>query len=201
MVPDECAILKDSPPMTMPDSKFKLGTAMEKLRHRWGVFVSLGVFAMILGIVALGLVVHATITTVYIIAAFMVFTGGAEIMVGLGSKTWGREFLYILAGLFYIVAGAFAFAQPLRAAVVLTLMLGCALLAAGIIRISIGMHMHSHAKTMIIVGGAFTALVGLLVIFGWPANSIVILGTLLGVDLLFTGLMWIGFGLRLRSHA
>ena len=46
-----------------------------------------------------------------------------------------------------------------------------------------------------------TALVGLLVILGWPTNSYVILGTLLGIDLLFTGVTWVGFGLRLRNHA
>ena len=188
-------------PITIPVRKLALGSAMEKLRHRWGWFVALGLLAMVLGLIALGLVVHATIATVYIIAVFMILAGGAEIMLGLGSKTWGREFLYILAGLFYIVAGAFALGQPLHAAIILTLLLGGALLAAGIMRIYIGTHMHSHAKTMVILGGAFTALVGLLVVLGWPTNSIVILGTLLGVDLLVTGLMWIGFGLRLRSHA
>ena len=192
-------------PSTLPDPNFAqqraLGTAMERLRHRWGWFVALGVLAMGLGFVALAMDIHATITTVYIIAVFMIIAGGAEIMVGLNSKTWGRFFLYILAGLFYIVAGAFALAQPLHAAVVITLMLGAAMLAAGIIRISIGLHMHSHAKTMVIVGGAFTALVGLLIVLGWPTNSIVILGVLLGVDLLFTGTMWVGFGLRLRAHA
>ena len=43
-------------------------------------------------------------------------------------------------------------------------MLGAMMLAAGVTRIYIGTHMHSHAKTMVIVGGAVTALVGLLII-------------------------------------
>ena len=145
--------------------------------------------------------VHATITTVYIIAIFMIIAGGSEIMVGLGSRTWGRFFLWALAGLFYIVGGAFALAQPIHAAIVLTLMLGAALLIAGVVRIYIGTHMHSHARTLVIVGGVVTALVGVLIIAGWPNNSYVILGTLLGIDLLFTGVMWVGFGLRLKSHA
>ena len=188
---------------TLPERKSgpTLGTAMEKLRHRWGWFVALGILAIVFGVVALALDVHATITTVYIIAVFMIVAGGSEITIGIGSKTWGRFFLWIAAGLFYIVAGAFALAQPIHAAVILTLMLGSAMLAAGIIRIYIGTHMHSHAKTMVIVGGVVTALVGLFIIMGWPNNSYVILGTLLGIDLLFTGMMWVGFGLRLRSHA
>lgn len=192
-------------PVTLPDRHLTpnrtLGTAMEKLRHRWAWFVGLGVLAAFLGAVALTMAVHATIATVYMIAIFMIIAGGSEIMIGLGAKTWGRFFLWIVAGLFYIVAGAFALARPAHAAVILTLMLGSAMLAAGVIRIYIGTHMHSHAKTMVIVGGAVTALVGLLIILGWPTNSFIILGTLLGIDLLFTGMMWIGFGLKLRSHA
>ena len=192
-------------PSTLPDPsatrRLALGSAMEKLRHRWGLFVGLGILAVVLGIVALGLVVTATVTTVYIVALFMVIKGGSEISMGLNSKTWGREILFILAGLFYIVAAAFAFAQPLSAAAILTLMLGGALLVAGGMRTWIGAHMHSHARTMLIAGGIVTALIGLLVIVGWPTNSLVILGTLLGVDLVFTGVMWVGFGLRLRGHA
>lgn len=192
-------------PSTLPEQKLThgptLGTAMEKLRHRWGWFVTLGVLTIVLGGVALTLVIHATITTVYLIAIFMIIAGGGEIMVGMNSTTWGRFFLWVVAGIFYIVAGAFALAQPIHAAIILTLMLGSAMLAAGIIRIYIGTHMQSHARTMVIVGGVVTALVGLFIIMGWPTNSIVILGTLLGVDLLFTGMMWVGFGLRLRSHA
>jgi uncharacterized membrane protein HdeD (DUF308 family) len=188
------------PPRQTP-AHATLGTAMEHLRHRWGWFVALGVLAVLLGVVALGLVIHATITTVYIIAIFMIVAGGSEITMGLGARTWGRSVLYVAAGLFYIVAAAFALAQPINAAIVFTLLLGSAMLAAGLIRIYIGTHMHSHARTMVIVGGAVTSLVGLFIILGWPTNSIVILGTLLGVDLLVTGFMWVGFGLRLRSHA
>ena len=80
-------------------------------------------------------------------------------------------------------------------------MLGAAMICAGAVRIYIGSHLASHARTMVILGGVVTLLVGLFIVIGWPMNSLVILGTLLGVDLLFTGLMWIGFGLRLRSHA
>jgi uncharacterized membrane protein HdeD (DUF308 family) len=174
---------------------------MERLRHRWGWFVALGLFAVVFGLAALILVFSATIAAVYAVAIFMIIAGGSEIVVGLGSKTWGRAFLWMIAGLFYIVAGAFALAQPGHAAVILTLMLGIALVATGITRIYIGSHLHTHARTMVIVGGVVTLLVGLLVIMGWPNNSIVILGTLLGVDLLFTGVTWIGFGLRLRHHA
>ena len=114
---------------------------MGKLRHRWGWFVALGVLTVFFGVMALGVVVSATVTAVFIIAIFMIIKGGSEIGVGLNAKTWGREFLLILAGVFYIVAGAFALARPGPAAVVFTLMLGASMLVAGGVRIYIGTHM------------------------------------------------------------
>ena len=186
---------------TNVNHRANLGTAMEKLRHRWGWFVALGVLAVLFGLLALGMIVSATLTAVFVIAIFMIIKGGSEITVGLNSTTWGREILLILAGLFYIIAGAFALAQPGPAAAALTLLLGFSLIVAGATRIYVGTHMSSHARTMVILGGAVTAVVGLLIVIGWPVNSLFILGALLGVDLLFTGVMWIGFGLRLRSHA
>ena len=178
-----------------------LGSAMMRLRHRWGWFVALGALTEVLGVLALGLVAFSTLTAVFIIAVFMIIKGGSEITVGLNAKSWGREILLILAGLAYIVAGAFALAQPGPAAAVFTLMLGFALLVAGGVRVWVGAHMASHARTMVVVSGVVTALVGLFVVLGWPGNTLFILGTLLGIDLVFTGFMWIGFGLRLRSHA
>ena len=80
-------------------------------------------------------------------------------------------------------------------------MLGIALLIAGAVRVYVGTHMAGHARAIVMIGGAFTALVGLIVVLGWPNNSVAILGTLLGVDLLFTGVMWTAFALRLRRHA
>ncbi len=184
------------PPRLPPDP-----AAMERLSHRWGWFLALGALSLVFGSLALIMVLLATVTTVYIVATFMVIAGGAEITVGVGARTWGRSLLMVAAGLTYLVAGAFAFAQPVPAAVLLTLLLGIALLVAGAVRVYVGIHMAGHARTMVMVAGAFTTLVGLLVVLGWPNNSVVVLGTLLGIDLLFTGVMWIGFALRLRSHA
>ena len=192
-------------PSTIPETSIPrrpaLGTAMEWLRHRWGWFLVLGILSIVFGALALAMVFTATFTAVYIIAVFMILAGASEVTVGVGAKAWGRSSLLVLGGLLYIVAGAFALARPGPAAAILTLALGITLLVTGLVRAVVGTHMAGHARTTVIVGGAITALVGLLVVMGWPSNSVVVLGTLLGVDLLLTGVMWIGFALRLRSHA
>lgn len=172
--------------------------ALERLHHRWGWIVFFGITVALCGLASLALAVWATIISVVAIAILMVIAGGSEIAMGLASRDWGHFFLWIIAGLFYIVAGSFALAQPLIAATVVTLMLGFAMLATGVIRIYFGLRLARGMRGMVIFAGAVTFLVGLLIVLGWPANSLSILGLLLGVDLLFWGTGWIAFGLKLR---
>jgi len=178
-----------------------LGTAIERLRHRWGWIVALGVLGVIMGIAALVLTVSATIASVYTIAIFMIVGGVAEISIGVSATTWSRFFLWIIAGLLYIVAAAFALAQPLVAAAIFTLMLGAALLVTGVARIYFGTQLAPGTRSSVLFAGVVTALVGLLILIGWPGNSFFILGILLGIDLFFWGLGWISFGFRLRDHS
>lgn len=192
---------RSNDPFLFPESQiYNLGTAVEQLRPRWGWVVAFGVLAAALGFAALILVVSATIASVYTIAVFMVISGGAEIAMGASAKTWSRFFLWIIAGALYLVAAAFAFAQPLLAAAIFTLVLGAGLIATGVMRIFFATQIETPVRNSLLAAGVLTALVGFLIVIGWPANSFFVLGILLGLDLLFWGIGWIVFGLRLRNH-
>lgn len=190
-----------SKPMLWRGGPDGLDSARERLRHRWGAFVAFGVLVALLGLAALVLVFSATIASVLIIAVFMILAGGAEVVMGFSAQNWGRFFLWIIAGLAYIVVGAFALAQPLIAALFFTFVLGAAILVIGILRIFLATQLGRGARGPLLLAGIVTALVGIVVLIGWPANSFFVLGTLLGVDLLFWGVAAIFFGLRLRQIA
>lgn len=176
----------------------ELQRAIETLKSRWGWIVALGCAVAGMGVLALILITSATIATVYTIAIFMILAGGAEIAAGLSARTWGRFFLWLAAGLAYIVAAAFALAQPLMAAAVFTLLLGAGMIATGVIRIAFGAQLGPPLRGPLLFAGVITLLVGILIIAGWPENSFLVLGVLLGLDLLFWGMAWIGLGLMLR---
>jgi uncharacterized membrane protein HdeD (DUF308 family) len=188
-------------PFVPPDRHGLDRHALERLYHRWGWIVLFGAVVAFLGLSALILVGSATIVSVFMIAVFIIIAGGGEMAMGLSARDWGHFFLWIIAGLFYVAAGAFALAQPFVAAAVFTLALGMAMLATGFVRIYFGFRMAKTMRGFVILAGAVTSLVGLMIILGWPANSLFILGILLGLDLLFWGFGWIAFGLRLRAHA
>ena len=185
-------------PGNIPVSRF--GNYIEALRPKWGFFVALGLLSAVLGILALGLTVTATIVSVVTIGIFMILAGVTEIAIGFRARNWGRVLYWELAGFLYVLAGAFAIAEPAPASLVITLFLGAGLLATGLVRLFLGWRTHDAAtRSPLILAGAVTALLGLIIVAGWPGNSFFVLGTLLGIEILFTGLSWIVFGLRLRS--
>jgi uncharacterized membrane protein HdeD (DUF308 family) len=129
----------------------------------------------------------------------MIIAGVAEIVNAFQIKTWGRFLVWALLGLLYIVAGFVVFENPLFAVVLLTLLLGVALVVSGVVRIFLAFSM-KRATPWIWVGlsGAITLLLGLLILARWPINSVYILGLFLGIDLIFAGAGWIGLGFGLR---
>ena len=178
-----------------------LGAAMAELRRRWGWMAALGVLLVALGLLALALVASATIASVFVIGIFMAIGGGLEIIVGFDSRTWARFFLWVLAGLLYVIAGAIAIAQPLFAAAIFTFILGIGLLATGVLRLWAATHMPPGRKAVALFSSLVTLLLGAVVIAGWPGNSVFILGMLLGIDLIFYGANWLALAFALRSTA
>lgn len=188
------------PSLPLPGKPMRFGRLVDHLHHGWSWFLGVGILITLLGVTALALVVSATIASVVVIAIFMIVAGGAEILMGFHAHNWCRFFLWIIGGLAYIAVGAFALAQPLMAATVFTLVLGIAMVALGLIRIYIGSHLGPGARRPALLSGLVAAAVGVVIVIGWPTNSFIVLGFLLGLDLMFWGGSWIALGLRLRAH-
>jgi uncharacterized membrane protein HdeD (DUF308 family) len=177
-----------------------LPATLEPLRAKWGWIVALGVIYVIVGLIALGSVVLATAATVLVVGIMMVIAGIAEIIHAFQVKTWGKFFIWLLLGALYVVAGIMAFENPLLAAAVLTLMLGAALIASGIMRLVLAFSMKQGTPWVwVAVSSVITLVLGLIILARWPISSLYVLGVFLGIDLLFAGASWIGIGLGLRK--
>ena len=85
--------------------------------------------------------------------------------------------------------------------VILTLLLSAGLIAAGIVRIYLASQLPAGQPRALVFLAAFvTILLGLIIVSHWPMDSVYVLGTLLGVDLLFHGVGWVSFGMGLQSR-
>ena len=169
------------------------------LRAKWGWIVTLGAVYVIVGFIALGSVVVATVASVLVVGVAMIVAGIAEVINAFQVKNWGKFLLWALLGVLYVIAGFVTFENPLLAAALLTLVLGTSLVASGIMRIILAFSMKRETPWIwVAVSGIITLLLGLLILAHWPINSVYILGLLLGIDLIIAGAGWIGIGLGLR---
>jgi uncharacterized membrane protein HdeD (DUF308 family) len=179
----------------------RLGDAIEELRGKWGAVVAFGLLLILLGAAALVFTLASTVATVVVNGVFFLVAGAAEIGIGAHAQRWGSFFLWIVGGVLYIAAGLFCIINPDLGRVLLTLALGAGLIAAGIVRAYLAFQLPAgRPRGMVLLAAAVTFLLGLIIVLHWPWDSVYVLGTLLGVDLLFHGAGWATFGMGLRER-
>jgi len=176
-----------------------LGSDMAPLRAKWGWIVALGVVYLIAGFIALGSVVMATVASVFVVGVMMIVAGVAEIINAFQCKGWGKFLIWALLGVLYIVAGFITFENPLFAAVILTLLLGAALVASGIVRIFLAFSMKRESPWIwVLLSSLIMLVLGVLILARWPVSSVYVLGIFLGIDLVMAGAGWLGLGFALH---
>lgn len=175
---------------------------LEPLRAKSGWIIALGVVYLIAGIIALGSMVTATVVSVFVVGIMMVIAGVAEVINAFQIKAWGKFLLWLLLGVLYIIAGLLAFENPLLVAAFLTLFLGISLMLSGIMRAVLAFSMQRTMPWIwVLLSGAITFLLGLIIVAHWPVSGLYILGLFLGIDLVIAGVGWIGIGLGLKRRA
>src|SRR6201991_4335392 len=174
-----------------PLSESQAGSDTAPLRAKWGWIVALGIVYLIVGFIALGSVAMATVASVLVVGVMMIIAGVTEVISAFQVKSWGKFLLWALLGLLYIVAGFVTFENPLLAAALLTLMLGVALVASGVMRIVLAFSMKEGMPWIwVLLSAVITILLGGVILAKWPASSLYILGIFLGIDLVFAGVGW-----------
>jgi len=177
-----------------------LGEAIHRLRAKWGAIFAFGLLLMLLGLASLVFAFFSTLAMVTLNGVLLLVAGAAEIGVGMHARSWGRFLFWVLGGVLYIWAGVFCILDPLAASAILTLLIGAGLIAAGVVRAYLGFQLpDSPRRSWVWLGAAVTFLLGLTIVIHWPLSSAYVLGTLLGVDLLFNGAGWVSFAIGLRA--
>jgi uncharacterized membrane protein HdeD (DUF308 family) len=186
--------------MSTARTEFNATPADAELRPRWGWFVALGVALLVLGLIAFGNLLIATVVSVLYVGALMFFGAVAQIIHAFRVRRWGGFIFWLLSGLLYGVGGFLAFYNPVLAAAVLTLLLAAALIASGVLRIWSSFRLRPETGWGWLLGsGVITLLAGIVVAIGWPVNTVWLLGLVLALDLTFQGVAAIAFGLALRA--
>ncbi len=187
--------------MTFIDEKNALPPeAVHALKAHWLATVLFGLVLALAGGFAVSAALLSTVATVIFVGFAMMISGFAEVFHAFAMRTWGHFLWLLLGGAIYILAGGLVVRDPIFAASFITLMLGAGLVASGIIRSYVAFQLPSGGnKGFLIASGILTLVVGALIVAQWPTSSLWLIGTLLGIDMFFSGMGWIGVGLSMRK--
>src|SRR5438477_12458773 len=105
------------------------------LRRNRGWFLALGIIQIILGMIALGSSVFATIVSVAVFGWLLLIGGVLSVGHAFWERQWNGFFVDLLTGILYAVVGFMMISNPVEAAVSLTLLIALFLLMGGTFRI------------------------------------------------------------------
>ena len=165
-----------------------------------GWFIAIAVLFILLGIFAIaepfaaGLGVTLLVGWLLVIGAvahfFAAFKGG-------GAK---HVILQVVVGIVYLIGGLYFLTHTIMGVSTLTLLLSGVILAEGVLEIVAYMRLKSmHGAGWMLINGVVTLLLGGLIWFHWPSSSVWAIGTLVGVNLLMTGISRLMLGLAARK--
>lgn len=171
------------------------------LGKNWGWILGLGILFVVLGVVALGMPVAMTLTTVVLFGALLLAGGILQIVDAFKCEGWSARIWHVLIGLLYIAAGVVIFRNPALSSVTLTAVLGGVIIAVGVLRIIMGFQMKGALEgwVWLVIAGVVSLVLGGMILSRWPESSAVVIGVLVAVELIMHGWSYIFLGLTARK--
>jgi uncharacterized membrane protein HdeD (DUF308 family) len=165
-------------------------------RHRTGWDTALGALVVLAGLFILAHVAIATQVSVILLGWFALISGIAALLGAVVRMRRDGFWTTALGGGLLTVLGLMLLRYPNAAAVALTLIAGALFLAGGIVRIMAAAE-SPVGRGVLIVSGAASAILGLIILLNVWAATLVLLGVLLGLQTIVEGFSLLLFG-RLR---
>ena len=183
-----------------PTKPHSLGTHLIPLRRNWGWLMGAGIVLLILGTVGLAATVILGVVSVLSFGVMMLIGGGVLLADAFRREGWQSRLLMIAIGVLYVLTGALVFYNPLSALVALTLFVGVALVAVGILRIIMAFQLRPASLWVwVLASGLLSLALGALILASWPASAAWVLGTFLAIELIFQGWTYVMLALAIRS--
>ncbi|HXA01947.1 MAG TPA: DUF308 domain-containing protein, partial [Cytophagaceae bacterium] len=106
----------------------------EYLKKHQGWIIGLGILLTVLGSLALGFSIAATIISVSLLGIILCAVGITQIVEGIQTRQWRAFFLHFLIGMLYAISGAIMLLRPDISAITLTLVLSVFYMSIGLFR-------------------------------------------------------------------
>jgi len=152
----------------------------------------LGLLMVALGIAAIVFPMISTLVATFLVGWVFLISGVFTLYGSFSIHGTGPFFAALLLGLLSIVAGAYMLFNPLAGAAALALVVGVLFMFEGAFQIFFAFEMRPYPGWAgMLISGIASVVLAVVIVAGWPAISVIVLGILLGVNFLSTGFAYI----------
>jgi uncharacterized membrane protein HdeD (DUF308 family) len=167
--------------------------------------IALSIFLIIAGLFALLLPFISGVAITLFFGWAIILSGITHLIFAFKTHTTGGRVWEILIGLIYLFTGFYLILHPLDALLALTLILACYLFFEAIVEFIQYFQLRPrHGAGWLIVDGVITLILAIMIWRAWPASSVWVIGTLVGISMIFSGVSRLMLSLaakRVLNHA
>jgi uncharacterized membrane protein HdeD (DUF308 family) len=147
-----------------------------------------GIVMLFCGMLAIIMPLATSIAVVLLLAWLILFAAVSHLIFAFHTHGIGGVLWQILLALLYGAVGVYLLMKPLLGVVSLTLVAAVFLLCEGVIELIFYFRIrHVRRAGWVLVNGIITLILGILIWAQWPASALWVIGTLVGISLIFSG--------------
>lgn len=184
----------------MPGMSPELKDALAK---SWKLLLTAGIISAVLGAIAIALPQVASVTITLLVGIMLLIGAVSYVAEAISRGTTGHRIWSAIVAVLYVIAGVWLIINPVSGTITLTWVLAIFFLVIGIIRILAGIAARGKVPNAgwTIVNGVLAVLIAILVIANLPDDAAWAIGLLVGIQLLFDGIMMIVAGMAAKKLA
>ena len=171
-----------------------------RIAHAWQSAALLSLLLILFGLLAIAVPIATSLGVVFVVGWLLLLDGLAQVAHAFRSKGIGHVAWKLAVAGFYIAAGFYLLVHPMLGVLGLTLALGIFLFVKGAADlISYFSGGTISGSGWILLDGIITLAVGFMIWNRWPSSSSWVLGTLVGISMLITGISRLMMALAIRK--
>jgi membrane protein HdeD len=166
----------------------------------WLLWLIVGIVSVLGGIFAILNPFAATLAATTLAAWVFIIAGALQVVGVLQTEGWGARIWGLILALAFIWLGISILGNPLQGVLSLTVVAGIMFLATGIAKIIFAFRIRGSGYFVwAILSGLVSLILGIMVFTNFPYSAAVVLGILLAVELISSGITLITFALLLKN--
>ena len=175
-------------------------TTLRSTRSASGWSIVWGILMLICGVLAIAMPLASSIGIVIVLGWLILFSAVWHLIYAFQAGSAGRVIWQILLALLYAFVAVYMLMHPLMGLLSLTLVLAVFLLIEGVLEIVLYFSLRQTPNAgWLLLNGILALILGGLIWFHWPSSSVAIVGTLVGISLIFSGISRIMLSAALRQ--